>query len=432
MKQKFVLFSFIICFLFIHSFTYSQEVSRLVRKLKFFPEITEVIPVPKDSTYSEAYEIMFEQPVDHNNPDGPKFKQRIFLSFKNEDSPVVFITEGYSARRNYKSELASLLDANQIIVEHRYFGKSVPEEKDWQYLNIKQAADDHHAITNVFKKVFRGKWISTGISKGGQTTLFYKRFYPDDIDVAVPYVAPVNLAQEDPRIYTFFSSVGTEECREKILAFQREFLLRRDEIMPIMVKEIADKNLHMAFDNDFLYDYMTLEYQFSFWQWGGKCEEIPEQDAPAEKLYKHMISVSGFDFFTKEAMDEFGPFYVQAYNEIGYYGYDTFPFKDLLKEIKNFSNAFLVPQNAKINFNPNVMKDVNEWLQNNGNNILYIYGGNDAWSSTSMQLTGKTNAVKMVKEGGSHGTRIRDFENGQKELIYSTLENWLGVIIDRR
>jgi hypothetical protein len=432
MRQRFIFFSIIICFLFIHTYSYSQTPTRLQRKLEFFKEISDIKPVQADSSFSEAYEFMFEQPVDHKNPDGPKFKQKIILSYKNEDAPVVLITEGYSAGRNYKSELASVLDANQIIVEHRYFGKSVPEGKDWQYLNIKQAADDHHAITTLFKNIFRGKWISTGISKGGQTTLFYKRFYPDDVDVAVPYVAPVNLAQEDPRIYTFLSSVGTEKCREKILAFQREFLLRRDEIMPMMIKEIADKNLHMAFDNDFLYDYMTLEYQFSFWQWGTKCEDIPEQDAPAEQLYKHMIAVSGFYFFTKEAMEEFGSFYVQAYNEIGYYGYDTFPFKDLLKEIKNFSNAFLVPKDAKINFNPNVMKDVNDWLRKSGNNILYIYGGNDAWSSTSIKLTEETNAVKMVKEGGSHGTRILDFGNEQKELIYSTLEKWLGVIIDRK
>jgi hypothetical protein len=430
MKQRSLYLLFAICFLFINTYSYSQTPTRLQRKLELFKEISDIKHIQADSTFSEAYEFMFEQPVDHNNPDGPKFKQKIFLSYKNEDAPVVFITEGYSAGRNYKSELASILDANQIIVEHRYFGKSVPEGKDWQYLNIKQAADDHHAVTTLFKKIFRGKWISTGISKGGQTTLFYRRFYPDDVDVAVPYVAPVNLAQEDPRIYTFFSSVGTEECREKILAFQREFLLRRDEIMPMMIKEIADKNLHMAFDNDFLYDYMTLEYQFSFWQWGGKCEDIPGQDAPAEKLYKHMIDVSGFYFFTKEAMDEFGPFYVQAYNEIGYYGYDPFPFKDLLKEIKNFSNSFLIPKDAKIYFNPNVMKDVNEWLQKKGNNILYIYGGNDAWSSTSIQLTGETNAVKMVKKNGSHGTRIRDFDGEQKELIYSTLENWLGAILE--
>jgi len=431
MKQKFIFFSLLINIFFFQSFLYSQTDTRLQRKLKYFKEITDVIPASHDSSFSEAYELVFEQPVDHNNPDGLKFKQRIFLSFRSEDSPVVLITEGYSANKNYKSELASIFNANQIIAEHRYFGKSVPPEKDWQYLNIKQAADDLHAITTLFKKIFLGKWISTGISKGGQTTLFYKRFYPDDVHAAVPYVAPVNLAQEDPRIYTFLSSVGTEECREKILAFQREFLLRRDEIMPLLVKEIADKNLHMAFNNDFLYDYITLEYSFSFWQWGVKCEDIPPQDATAEQLYRHMIESNELYFFTKEAMEEFGPFFVQAYNEIGYYGYDPFPFKDLLKEITNFSNIFLVPKDAEINYNADVMKDVNDWLQKNGNCILYIYGGNDAWSATSIQLTGETNAVKMVKKDGSHKTRISDFDGEEKEFIYSTLENWVGLIIEQ-
>ena len=67
------------------------------------------------------------------------------------------------------------------------------------------------------------------MSKGGQT-LYFKRFYPNDVNAAVPYVAPVNLAAEDPRIYMFLNSVGTEECRDKIKQFQRAFLLKRDEI----------------------------------------------------------------------------------------------------------------------------------------------------------------------------------------------------------
>ena len=29
--------------------------------------------------FTEAYEIMITQPVDHNNPDGPKFKEQFFI-----------------------------------------------------------------------------------------------------------------------------------------------------------------------------------------------------------------------------------------------------------------------------------------------------------------------------------------------------------------
>lgn len=427
-KSRMLLF----IFLFVTSAAYSQIETTLYKQLKSFKEISLITPIKHDTTFSESYELMIFQPVDHNKPNGVKFKQKIYLSHKNGSDPVVFVTEGYAAGGNRPYELTKILGANQIVVEHRYFGKSVPEKLDWKYLNIKQAAADHHAIAQLFKKIYNGKWISTGISKGGQTTLYFKKFYPNDVDVAVPYVAPVNLAAEDPRIYMFLNSVGTEECREKIKQFQRAFLMRRDEIKKLLMLDIEKKNIRLAWDYDFVLEYMVLEYSFAFWQWGStKCEDIPSADASAEKMYEHMVKANPLYFFTEQAMKDFGPFYVQAYNEIGYYGYDIEPFKDLLKEITDGSNIILVPKDAKVNFDCSVMNDVNTWLQNHGSNILYIYGGNDAWSSTSIQLLGKTNAVKMVKKGGAHRTRISNFEGEQKEKIYSTLENWLGLKIKR-
>ncbi len=77
------------------------------------------------------------------------------------------------------------------------------------------------------------------------------------------------------------------------------------------------------------------------------------------------------------------------------------------------------------------MADLNRWLGEYGDNILYIYGGDDTWSSTSVMLSGKTNAVKMVLSGGSHSTRISNLTPKQKELVYRTLEKWLEMKIIR-
>lgn len=423
--------NFLFLFLFVYSVSYSQTDSNLLNQLKSYKEITEIKKISVDTSYIEGYEINISQPLDHKNPGGKKFNQRFYLSHSDFSKPMVFVTEGYAANHNYKSELANLLDANQIIVEHRYFGKSVPEKIDWQYLNIEQAAADHHKIVELLKELYKGKWINTGVSKGGQTTLYHRYFYPTDVDVSVPYVAPINLAQEDPRIYMFLNTVGTAECREKIRKFQRAFLSKKDEMRNFLMKDAEQNQIHFAWDFDLVLEYMTLEYSFAFWQWGQtKCEDIPDADASAEELYNHMKKSNPLYFFTEQAMKDFGPFYVQAYNEIGYYGYDLTPFKDLLTEITDGSNIMLVPNDAKIEYNCNAMQSVYNWLQKHGNNILYIYGGNDTWSATSVQLTGETNAVKMVKKGGPHGTSIKSFDGEEKELIYSTLEKWLGINID--
>ena len=63
--------------------------------------------------------------------------------------------------------------------------------------------------------------------------------------------------------------------------------------------------------------------------------------------------------------------------------------------------------------------------------MIFIYGGNDTWSASAVELTGETNSIKMVKQGGSHRTRINSFSSEEKEIIYTTLEDWLDIKIER-
>ncbi|MFA6482814.1 MAG: S28 family serine protease, partial [Bacteroidales bacterium] len=187
--------------------------SVLLKALKKLPGIEVVGATRHGQQFSEAYEIKFTQPVDHNKPEGQKFTQRMFIGHVGFDKPMVLSTSGYDARGLGGAEPAQILKANLIRVEHRYFGQSAPDPLDWTYLTVWQAASDHHAIVQLFKQLYPGKWISTGVSKDGQTAMMFKAFYPDDIDVAIPYVAPLNTAKVDPRIFSFLSSVGTPEER---------------------------------------------------------------------------------------------------------------------------------------------------------------------------------------------------------------------------
>ena len=90
------------------------------------------------SGYEEAYEVRIKQPLDHKNPDKGYFYQRAYLSHRGFDRPTVICTEGYGRGSNRIYELTNLIDGNQIDVEHRYFGESMPDTKelDYQYLNL--------------------------------------------------------------------------------------------------------------------------------------------------------------------------------------------------------------------------------------------------------------------------------------------------------
>ena len=166
--------------------------------------------LPQVEVTGQRIEIEFKQPVNHKNPSGEKFTQRVILNHAGYDRPTVVKIEGYGLYTKDRGELAKLLDANQIIIEHRFFKESKPDSLDWEYLNIWQAATDHHKVIKAFKDLYPGKWVSTGISKGAQATIFHRKFYPEDVHVSVPYVAPLNFSDEDRRVYDFLEKVGTK------------------------------------------------------------------------------------------------------------------------------------------------------------------------------------------------------------------------------
>lgn len=406
----------------------NRQKTDLYERLNSIPnaEIKEIKP---DSIFSEAYEIKLQQSLDHNNPEGEKFKQRLFLSHIGYDRPVVFITEGYSLRRNYLLELSSIMRANQIRVEHRYFGESRPDSIKWEYLNIKQAAADHHRIVEIFKKIYKGKWISTGWSKGGQTAIFHRRFYPDDVEVTLPYDAPLNFSQEDARIDQFFDKVRTENCREKLIAFQRMILEHKKEILPLFRWYAKGKEYTYSIGEEKAFEYIVLEYPFSFWQYHKiDCDLIPEDGATVDEILEHLNKVVSFSSYSDHALNSASMY--QFSTELGYYGYVQKNVKDLLSS-DNYSNTIFAPQDVDLTFKPERMQDINKWLQENGNNFIYIYGELDPWSASQVEVSEKTNALKMILKGGNHYTFINSFPDGEKEIVLSTLEKWLGVKIER-
>jgi hypothetical protein len=403
---------------------------------KMLFELPDVIfgPIETAPGFEASYELSVKQPIDHKDLKKGHFYQRVFLSHRGFDKPVVFVTEGYEQPRIYYNELTSLLNANQIEVEHRYFGISTPDSIDYDFLNLEQEASDLHHINALFKEIYSGKWISTGISKGGQNSIYYRYFFPGDVDVTIPYVAPINLSLSDERIFKFFDTVNTSECRKKITDFQKRMLSEREKVLPLVKWYSKGKNLqftYLSFEEAF--EYCVLEYSFSFWQWGHSCDEIPESSSAIEDAVNHLLTVSDIDFFADETMNKFKSHYYQAAGEVGYYAYQTDDFKGLLKALplKPYPSAIFTPDKMKVEYSVSLSKKVYEWTQTKGNNIIYIYGASDTWSATSVPPSAKTNSVWFFIDGANHGSaRIYNMSPSQREIFISTLEKWLNYEIE--
>jgi hypothetical protein len=380
------------------------------------------------------YDLLIKQPLDHQHREKGSFYQRVKLIHKGFDNPTVIETEGYWLwGGGTGDEVEQILNTNYVDVEYRYYGKSLPDSIDWQYLTIAQAAADLHHINELFKTIYTNKWISTGISKGGETTIYYKYFYPHDVDLAIPYVAPIDNSLEDKRIYHFFDTIGTPECRQKIKDFQTFLLQHEKEVLPKLEWYSKGANLHYNYTGSIgkSFEYAVLEFSFSFWQYNGNCDSVPS-NKNVDDYIDVLMKNGGLLPFSDEGLKEFEAHYYQAQTESGYYGYNIEPFKQYLHYFTSNPSGAFPPKNAPAKpYDSSLNINVQNWLKDSGNNMLYIYGGFDTWSSAGVIVSDKVNSKRFTIPNTSHATaRIQNMPADMQTEFVNKVKEMIGLNAD--
>ena len=430
MKNMHIRYAALLLFVLLSASASSFAQTVLEQKISAISAIKEIRPL-ETSEFSEKYVTYFTQPLDHRHPEKGSFRQRVIVSHVGFDRPTVIVTEGYGAayalRSQHREELSKLLNANMIFVEYRYFLESTPEPKDWQYLTAENSADDLHAITTAFKNIYPGKWIATGISKGGQTTLLYRTFYPDDVDISVPYVAPLCYGVEDGRHEPFLHKVSTPENRKKIEDFQLEALKRKATLLPRFEKYCTEKNYSFRAPIEEIYDYSVLEYSFALWQWGTPISSIPATTASDDEIFSHLLAISEPGYFTADSPN--ASFFVQAARELGYYGYDVQPFKQYLsiQSSEGYLHRLMLPEELKdMPFDKTLSKKITKFLKKQDPKMIFIYGQNDPWTAAGVTwLKNKKNIHVFIQPNGSHLARINTLPEAEKAEVMELINEWL-------
>lgn len=397
-----------------------SEVNILAKKVSYDP-------------YRLEYQLSVKQPVDHNDTSRGFFYQQLHLVHKGFDKPMILETEGYTGR-NDGNELEKMLHCNDLNVEFRYFNKSRPDSLQWQFLSFEQATADLHHINQLFRKLYTSKWISTGISRGGETALTYKYFFPNDVDAVIPYVAPIPNDIEDQRIYGFLDTAGGARCVDKIRNFQVYLLKHEDEALKRI--SLQEQSLHYTSVGGIgqAFEYAVLEYPFSFWQ----ITELTEKDIPTDNnldtaLY-HLIRVFGdlVGLFSDERNAVFIPHSYMTY-QTGYYKYNIKPLAQYLHFLtgQNPTAAFNPPAIPRKAYDPEFAKKIISWLASHGNNILYIYGGRDTWTACEAAFGSSVNAKRFTIPGANHyRARIRNMPSAMQTEFGTELEQMTGLKAD--
>lgn len=414
----------------------SQPSDDIVGRLKAIPGMTVVSDqvLPKLPGY-RYYDLEFKQAVDHRHPNKGTFEQRIRLLHKSVDRPMVLFDTGYDlyTAPEFLSEPTKILDADQVDVEQRFFTPSRPTPANWSDLNIWQAATDHHTVVQALKTIYHGKWISTGASKGGMTAVYHRRFYPNDVDATVAYVAPDNTNVKDNRAYDyFFNHVGTAKCRAQLAGLQQEALNRRPAMLKLMKAEWKAKNLHVTVLKtiDRAYEASVIDFRWAFWQFhlAAECKDIPARTASTATIYSYIDGVEDFTSNSDEVLAEFVPYYYQAATQLAA-PYPSFKYLKGLRYPGIYAAREYVPSSIHIGaFDYRAMPDIDNWVRNDSSRMMFLYGGNDPWGAKPFRLgKGTTDSYWYSVAGQPHSqTLISVLPQPQRDQAVGALLRWAG------
>ena len=429
LKRYLTLLLLVVC-----AVTLNAKKNDIEKMLKKIEKVSSFEKIEKTDTLRSYYSLKFTQQLDKDNPEAGTFEQRILLGHRGWDRPMVIITQGYGGGGNFSSnrfyeELTTLIDANVLFVEHRYFDESTPQPCNWDYLTIPNSMEDYHAITTAFKEFYKDKWLATGISKGGSTAMFYRAYYPEDVDVSVPYVAPLCVALEDGRHESFLEQASTQAKRDAVRNYQILLLERKEVYMPLFEDYCRKKNYTFRQPLSVIYDYCVLEYAFSFWQWGKPAEQIPTLEAGDDAVFKYFMASCDPSYFSRgNRLDSFS---VQAVKDFGYYGYNVEPFKKYIKEplTDYYKKIMLSEEWYDVEFDGSTHRKVVDYLTENDPKMIYIYGEWDPWTAngvTWLRDRNKKNIRIFIEPDGSHKARIGTMPEATKKEILDLLEEWVG------
>ncbi|RSM62149.1 aminopeptidase [Kibdelosporangium aridum] len=406
----------------------------IVARLKHVPGLTVVSEGTAPAGY-RFFILSYSQAADHRRPAAGRFEQRFQLLHKATDRPMVLHTSGYNMRTTaFRSEPTQLIDGNQISVEQRFFEPSRPNPADWDDLNIWQAATDHHRIVEALKPIYSKKWISTGASKGGMTSVYHRRFYPRDVDGVVAYVAPNDVINNYDRAYDkFFETVGDDAtCRQALNDVQHEALERRPELLAKYEAWAAanGRTFNQVLGSaDKAFEMTVLDTVWAFWQYSKQadCAKVPATTASSDAIYEWIDGIAGWSFYTDQDVLAYAPYYYQAATQLGA---PALKFRHL-RDVTHYPPSFYeansnLPPSLRSRHDPLPMLDVDFWVRTQSSQMLFVYGANDPWGAEPF-VPSKRDSYTYTAPGANHGANISQLVPADREAATKALQRWANV-----
>lgn len=400
------------------------------------------------SAFKEYYRINVRQPINHNNTQEGFFEQQVLLGIQDPKSITILQTAGYAIPKhfnnpNYKTELTAIVNGNQVLIEHRYFGSSIPDSLTKQFLTYEQASNDDHFIKEKLARLLTGKWISTGISKSGDAALAYRFYYPNDVDATVAFGISITTEAEDPRFETYIKERRKTEDGKKINEAQLYLLKNKKKLLPLFRRAFEFENQDFEnWDLETLYDYGVLDLEVSFWQYYKSFDDFKlevntifgeeskrEGFPPTLKLDTFedrlvlFVAYSSIGLIDKKMTNH----YYQAFSQGGYYGYEETPFLKYLK-LKDYPLSVFALEPTL--FKGKFRQDEKKWSESKMDKVIFINGDNDPWAVYKIKPAKDLDNLQVMVHNANHTLKLKDLPNEDYKNVILKLNKWLDLNLD--
>ena len=454
---------------------------------------------------TRTYVIYYHQPLNHSQPGSALFPLRALITVFKDNDPTMAVNHvyasGYNIAEVYGPDSAFLADkndctteiawryhANYIQIEHRYFQYSAPSEC-WTRLDdlrAEEAAADFHNLFVALKKVLKGKYVMSGVSKGGITTLLQHKFYPEDMDIYVPYSAPFFNTDRDLEMQKYWYNTGwNKEYRDMFMTIRKEGINNSDNIYPIYAKMYGGaktqgrrdslychymlsiaafgNNEHAYSDTaslrrqlyqndsimkekgvppygDTVYAYMLYQTKFSlmeFPQWLDTLRKYPDPEQAPKRTLRHNVlrpfGITAQEWWLDTIQGE--AYEYQSKCELGFYDYRFDMIIDNPTTAQTFNNYWVQhagcvrdlsnPYYRSLTFNPALYNETMAATQNATKPIVLIYGEDDNWTGAAVkdEFVNGTNVRKFILPAQNHLVSFTsDADKAQCDAIRDILD----------
>ncbi|SMQ53998.1 unnamed protein product [Zymoseptoria tritici ST99CH_1A5] len=195
--------------------------------------------------YPNIQQAEFQQPLDHNDPSKGTFAIRYWFDttyWKGPGSPIVLTTYGETDATYYINGLtnrsmvgvtAKAIGAAAILVEHRYFGQSIPVDSlttaNMKYLTLEDSLKDLSYFARTVELPFARNagcasnaadvpWVLMGGSYAGSLAAWTAKLFPDTFWA---YYASSSVVHQTAAFWQFFEPVKQnmpQDCRDDVTA----------------------------------------------------------------------------------------------------------------------------------------------------------------------------------------------------------------------